>query len=115
MTHEKPPTTRAGGGVTPDCREKERSDADCDPLAVECNNIAVGAQVAGKELGALHGTAYRTVQVLTRGAREGNAACPAAGMRFTEEGYSDVAHEIYSLLHLPSTGRQVEDVPPPPS
>ena len=115
MTHEKTPATRPGGRVATDCREKKRSDADCDPLTVECNNIAVGAQVAGKELGALHGSSYCSVQVLTRGAREGNAACPAAGMRFTEKGYSDVVHDFYSLLHLPLTGRRVEDVPPPPS
>ncbi len=94
---------------------EERSDADCDPLAVECNDIAVGAQVSGKELGALHGTAYRTVQVLTRCAREGNAACPAAGMRLTEKGYSNVAHDIDPLLRLPLTTLRVGDVPSPPS
>ena len=104
-----------GAGLRLIAGRKKLSYADCDPLTIECNNIAVGAQVAGKELGALHGSAYRTVQVLTRSAREGNAACPAAGMRCTEEGYSDVAHDFYSLLHLPSTGWWVEDVPPPPS
>ena len=80
---------------------REQSDADCDPLTVECNHTSFRRRVAGEELGTSHGTTDCIMQFPTGCAREGNAACLALHIRFTEEGYSDVIHDFDSLLRLP--------------